>query len=110
MARPHLSLRCAASVRPETPGTVRVDIAWRKRNRSPVARRKLPIGIQTFRTIREEGCYYVDKTAYVWKLVKAGTHYLLSLPRLFGKSLLVDTLKELSRESRNVVSFEVADA
>ena len=27
------------------------------------ARRKLPIGIQTFREVREEGCYYVDKTA-----------------------------------------------
>ena len=26
-------------------------------------KRKLPIGIQTFRLIREEGCYYVDKTA-----------------------------------------------
>ena len=25
-------------------------------------RRKLPIGIQTFREIREAGCYYVDKT------------------------------------------------
>ncbi|WP_217127047.1 AAA family ATPase, partial [Hydrogenophilus thiooxidans] len=32
-------------------------------------RRKLPIGIQTFREIREEGYYYVDKTAYAWRLV-----------------------------------------
>ena len=31
---------------------------------APMTRRKLPIGIQTFREIREEGCYYVDKTAY----------------------------------------------
>ena len=29
------------------------------------ARRKLPIGIQTFREIREESYYYVDKTAYL---------------------------------------------
>ena len=29
-----------------------------------MTKRKLPIGIQTFRTIREEGWYYVDKTAY----------------------------------------------
>ena len=28
------------------------------------SRRKLPIGIQTLRIIREEGYYYVDKTAY----------------------------------------------
>ncbi|MDR0634562.1 MAG: hypothetical protein LBF91_06240, partial [Azoarcus sp.] len=25
-------------------------------------RKKLPIGIQTFREIREDNCYYVDKT------------------------------------------------
>ena len=58
-------------------------------------RRKLPIGIQTFSKIREQGCYYVDKTAYVRRLVDEGTHYFLSRPRRFGKSLLVDTLKEL---------------
>ena len=57
--------------------------------------RKLPIGIQTFRTIREEGCYYVDKTPWIRRLVDGGTHYFLSRPRRFGKSLFVDTLKEL---------------
>ena len=57
--------------------------------------RKLPIGIQTLRTIREEGCYYVDKTPYIRRLVDGGTHYFLSRPRRFGKSLFVDTLKEL---------------
>ena len=58
-------------------------------------KRKLPIGIQTFRTIREEGWYYVDKTAYAHRLVGEGKHYFLSRPRRFGKSLFVDTLKEL---------------
>ena len=58
-------------------------------------RRKLPIGIQTFREIREEGCYYVDKTAYIQRLVDEGKHYFLSRPRRFGKSLFLDTLKEL---------------
>ena len=56
---------------------------------------KLPIGIQTFRKIREDGCYYVDKTPYLRRLVDEGTHYFLSRPRRFGKSLLLDTLKEL---------------
>ena len=60
-----------------------------------MTRRRLPIGIQTFRTIREEDCYYVDKTAHVRRLVDEGTHYFLSRPRRFGKSLFVDTLKEL---------------
>ena len=59
------------------------------------AKRKLPIGIQTFRLIREEGCYYVDKTAHIQRLVDAGRHYFLSRPRRFGKSLLLDTIKEL---------------
>ncbi len=59
------------------------------------ARRKLPIGIQTFRKIREDGCYYVDKTALIGQLVDGGQHYFLSRPRRFGKSLLLDTIKEL---------------
>ena len=58
-------------------------------------RRKLPIGIQTFREIREDGCYYVDKTDFVRRLVEGGKHYFLSRPRRFGKSLLLDTIKEL---------------
>ena len=59
-------------------------------------RRRLPVGIQTFRQIREEGCYYVDKTPYARRLADdAGKHYFLSRPRRFGKSLFVDTLKEL---------------
>ena len=60
-----------------------------------MTKRKLPIGIQTFRTIREEGWYYVDKTAYAHRLADGGTHYFLSRPRRFGKSLFVDTCKEL---------------
>jgi len=53
---------------------------------------KLPIGIQTFREIREEGYYYVDKTPFVSKLVASGKYYFLSRPRRFGKSLFLDTL------------------
>ena len=58
-------------------------------------KRRLPIGIQTFRKIREEDCYYVDKTAYIRRLLDEGTHYFLSRPRRFGKSLFLDTLKEV---------------
>ena len=60
-----------------------------------MTRRKLPIGIQTFRDIRESNCYYVDKTAYVGRLLDEGKHYFLSRPRRFGKSLFLDTCKEL---------------
>ena len=58
-------------------------------------KRKLPLGIQTFRRMREENCYYVDKTAFCWRLVEEGDRYFLSRPRRFGKSLFLDTLKEL---------------
>ena len=60
-----------------------------------MSKRRLPIGIQTFHKIREEDCYYVDKTAYIRRLLDEGTHYFLSRPRRFGKSLFLDTLKEL---------------
>ena len=69
--------------------------AGRTGSRAFMTRRKLPIGIQTFREIREENHYYVDKTAYAQQMVEEGKHYFLSRPRRFGKSLLVDTLKEL---------------
>ena len=58
-------------------------------------RRKLPLGIQTFREIRSGDYYYVDKTAYVGRLLDEGKHYFLSRPRRFGKSLFLDTCKEL---------------
>ena len=67
-------------------------------------RRRLPIGVQTFRKVREEGCYYVDKTAYIGRLLDEGTHYFLSRPRRFGKSLFLDTCKELFEGSE--VLFE----
>ena len=59
-----------------------------------MTRRRLPIGIQTFREVREEDCYYVDKTPYLERLLREGKHYFLSRPRRFGKSLFLDTLKE----------------
>ena len=61
---------------------------------TPMTRRRLPIGIQTFRELRERDCYYVDKTAYLVRLADEGKHYFLSRPRRFGKSLFLDTLKE----------------
>ena len=73
-------------------------------------RRKLPTGIQTFREIREDDCYYVDKTAFIRRLVDEGKHYFLSRPRRFGKSLFLDTLKELFEGSEALfVGLDVHD-
>ena len=67
-----------------------------------MTRRRLPIGIQTFRKLREQNCYYVDKTPYIQRLLDEGTHYFLSRPRRFGKSLFLDTLKELFEGSEEL--------
>ena len=56
---------------------------------------RLPIGIQSFRHLREAGHYYVDKTVYIPPMLAVGKHYFLSRPRRFGKSLFLDTLREL---------------
>ncbi len=53
---------------------------------------KYPIGIQTFEKLIEEGFAYVDKTAFIPKLVGKDRCYFLSRPRRFGKSLLLSTL------------------
>ena len=60
-------------------------------NHSPL--RKLPLGIQSFEFLRQEGYLYVDKTALIYQLVTMGKPYFLSRPRRFGKSLLLSTLE-----------------
>ena len=67
-----------------------------------MARRRLPIGIQSFRKMRESNCYYVDKTGYALRLAAEGGNHLLSRPRRFGKSLFLDTLKELFEGSKEL--------
>ena len=62
-------------------------------NASP--RKRLPIGLQTLSRLMEDGCYYADKSGYAVDLAQAGTYYFLSRPRRFGKSLFLDTLKEM---------------
>lgn len=57
-----------------------------------MALQNLPIGIQNFEKIREGNYLYIDKTAWVYKLVSTGSYYFLSRPRRFGKSLLLSTL------------------
>ena len=58
--------------------------------------------MQTFRELREQNCYYVDKTPYIQRLLDEGKHYFLSRPRRFGKSLFLDTLKELFEGSEGL--------
>jgi hypothetical protein len=55
----------------------------------------LPIGINTLAKIMENNCVYVDKTPVAWELIRQPGAFFLSRPRRFGKSLFVDTLKEI---------------
>ena len=55
--------------------------------------RKLPIGVQSFETLRRENFLYVDKTEFVYRLASEGRQYFLSRPRRFGKSLLLSTMR-----------------
>ena len=64
--------------------------------------KKLPIGIQTFKTIREENFAYVDKTEIAYNLIDAGRYYFLSRPRRFGKSLFLDTLSEIFKGNKEL--------
>ena len=58
-------------------------------------RGSLPLGLQTFSRVRESGDYYVDKTMFAHRLITEGSHYFLSRPRRFGKSLFVSMLEDL---------------
>ena len=55
--------------------------------------RKLPIGVQSFKVLRNDRYLYVDKTEYLFRLVQSGRVYFLSRPRRFGKSLFLSTLE-----------------
>ena len=57
--------------------------------------KKLPVGIQTFSEIREEHYVYIDKTAIAYEMIESYKYVFLSRPRRFGKSLFLDTLRNI---------------
>ncbi|MFZ4560645.1 MAG: AAA family ATPase, partial [Saprospiraceae bacterium] len=57
--------------------------------------KKLPLGLQDFRKIIENGFLYVDKTEPLFRIASSPGAYFLSRPRRFGKSITVSTLHEL---------------
>ena len=67
-----------------------------------VTGRKLPIGIQTFEDIRNDGYLYVDKTALMWTMANTGKPFFLSRPRRFGKSLLISTFEAYFKGRREL--------
>jgi len=66
-------------------------------------KRRLPIGMQDFVKIREDGFCYVDKTARIHQLISgSGNAFFLSRPRRFGKSLLCSTMKAMFEGKREL--------
>ena len=56
-------------------------------------KKKLPVGIEMFRDIREHDFYYIDKTGFIKELLESWTEVnLFTRPRRFGKSLNMDRL------------------
>ena len=64
--------------------------------------RKLPIGIQSFEKLRRDGYLYIDKTAFIWRLIQVSSPYFLSRPRRFGKSLFLSTLAAYFRGQKEL--------
>ena len=72
-----------------------IEYSYLSRYNKLMAELKLfPIGIQDFKRLRKDGCYYVDKTDLVYKMTHTNNYYFLSRPRRFGKSLLISTLRD----------------
>ena len=64
--------------------------------------RKLPLGVQSFKDLREKGFLYVDKTEYLFRLANNSKVYFLSRPRRFGKSLFLSTLAAYFRGQKEL--------
>ena len=64
----------------------------------------LPIGIQSFKKLRDTGCLYVDKTKILQHLIENGSQYFLSRPRRFGKSLTISTLEAMFKGEADLFS------
>lgn len=72
-------------------------------------KRKYPVGIQSFESIRKDGYLYVDKTPLVYKMITEGKTYFLSRPRRFGKSLLISTLQAVFEGHRDLFEAFTAE-
>ena len=54
--------------------------------------KRIPYGMMNFVAVREDNCYYVDKTRFIEKVEKANKYFFFIRPRRFGKSLTMSML------------------
>ncbi len=62
----------------------------------------MPIGVQSFKVLRNDRYLYVDKTKYIAQLVASSRVYFLSRPRRFGKSLFLSALAAYFRGQKEL--------
>ena len=56
--------------------------------------KKIPIGVENFKEIINNNCYYVDKTKFIEEILNDGSKIkLFTRPRRFGKTLNMSTIK-----------------
>ena len=55
---------------------------------------RLPYGMQNWEDVRRENYYYVDKTRFIPEIEAANRYFFFIRPRRFGKSLLVNMLRQ----------------
>jgi len=69
--------------------------------------KKLPVGIENFREIRQDNFYYVDKTKLIEQLLTQwGKVNLFTRPRRFGKSLNMSMLKAFFEAGTELELFD----
>ncbi|BBE31799.1 ATPase AAA [Tepiditoga spiralis] len=64
--------------------------------------KKLPIGVQDYKKIKEGNYTYIDKTKYILELISSEAPIFLSRPRRFGKSLTISTLYYLFKGEKDL--------
>ena len=56
-------------------------------------RKRIPYGMMNFVDVREDDCYFVDKTRFIPALEAANKFFFFIRPRRFGKSLTISMLQ-----------------
>ncbi len=56
-------------------------------------RKRIPYGMMNFVDVREDDCYYVDKTRYIEEVERSNKFFFFIRPRRFGKSLTKSMLQ-----------------
>ena len=73
------------------------------KNGEGISMREITTSIYTFEDIIKGNCIYVDKTRYIYQLLKkAKAQIFCSRPRRFGKSLTVSTLEAIFNGKREL--------